>query len=113
VNNITLETLKKSKDFNRVFKEGKYINNVNYRLLVLVAGDKNNIVRVGYVITKKIGKAVVRNRIKRIVREIFINITKNAQKSIDIIMIANKSICNTNFHDLQNQIKDNLQSYLS
>ncbi|MCL4377657.1 MAG: ribonuclease P protein component, partial [Actinobacteria bacterium] len=66
------------------------MNNVNYRLLVLVTEDKNNVVRLGYVINKKIGKAVVRNRVKRIIREIFINITKNAQRSIDIIMIANR-----------------------
>ncbi len=81
-------------------------------MLILIADEDSNRLRLGYVINKKIGKAVVRNKIKRIIKEIFRNIKKYNKKSLDIVIITNKSICNTNFQDLQNQISNSIQSYL-
>jgi len=72
----------------------------------------NDIIRFGYVISKKIGKSTVRNKLKRQVKEIFRNLEKKNTKSIDILFIAKKPMVNLDFYSLKDQIYNNLQKYL-
>ena len=57
--------LKKAKDFDRVFKAGKRAFTNRLTLIYLPAKT----VKAGYAVGKKHGKAVKRNRIKRLLRE--------------------------------------------
>ena len=59
--------LKKAKDFDRVFREGKRAFTNRLTLIYLPAKT----VKAGYAVGKKHGKAVKRNRIKRLLREAF------------------------------------------
>jgi ribonuclease P protein component len=59
--------LKKAKDFDRVFKAGKRAFTNRLTLIYLPAKT----VKAGYAVGKKHGKAVKRNRIKRLLREAF------------------------------------------
>ena len=59
--------LKKAKDFDRVFKAGK--RDFTNRLTLIYLPAKT--VKAGYAVGKKHGKAVKRNRIKRLLREAF------------------------------------------
>ena len=52
--------------------------------------NNENASRLGITVTKRIGNAVTRNRIKRIVREYFRLNQKEAQPSLDINVIAKK-----------------------
>ncbi|MFQ7079452.1 MAG: ribonuclease P protein component [Christensenellaceae bacterium] len=57
--------LKKAKDFDRVFRAGKRAFTNRLTLIYLPAKT----VKAGYAVGKKHGKAVKRNRIKRLLRE--------------------------------------------
>ena len=59
--------LKKAKDFDRVFRAGKRAFTNRLTLIYLPAKT----VKAGYAVGKKHGKAVKRNRIKRLLREAF------------------------------------------
>ena len=59
--------LKKAKDFARVFRAGKRAFTNRLTLIYLPAKT----VKAGYAVGKKHGKAVKRNRIKRLLREAF------------------------------------------
>ena len=59
--------LKKEKDFNLLFKKGKRIFS---RKLTLIFLESDNL-KVGFAVSKKHGKSVQRNRIKRLLRESF------------------------------------------
>ena len=72
----------------------------------------NDRIRLGYVISKKIGKAIVRNKLKRQIKEIFRNLEKNNTKSINVLFIAKKPIVNLGFYSLKDQIYNYLQKYL-
>ena len=48
--------------------------------------------RIGLTVSKRIGNAVVRNRIKRIVRDYFRKNRTSISKNVDIIVIAKKSV---------------------
>ena len=72
----------------------------------------NDRIRLGYVISKKIGKSTVRNKLKRQIKEIFRNLEKNNTKSINVLFIAKKPIVNLGFYSLKDQIYNYLQKYL-
>ena len=56
--------LKKQKDFDTVFKKGKRVYNNSVTIIFI----KESTTKVGISLSKKHGKAVVRNKIKRILR---------------------------------------------
>lgn len=59
--------LKKEKDFNLVFKKGKRL----YARNLTVIFFPSDCLKAGFAVSKKHGKSVVRNRIKRLLRESF------------------------------------------
>lgn len=58
-------SLKKEKDFDKVFKFGKRVFSKNLTLVYLPSNET----KFGFAVSKKHGKSVVRNRIKRLLRE--------------------------------------------
>jgi len=82
--------LKKKKDFEIVFKKGKAIKG-NF-LFAKYFRNSLEFPRIAFVVSLKISKkAVIRNRIRRIISEI---VSRNLKKiqSVDIIMIADRRI---------------------
>lgn len=59
--------LKKTKDFDLVFRKGKKLYSNSLTLVYL----KSEELKVGFAVGKKHGKAVKRNKIKRLLRESF------------------------------------------
>lgn len=58
---------------------------------------------IGYTVTKKLGKAVTRNRIKRRLREVMANAMKDAPdafKDAGIVVIGRHSALTTDFKDM-------------
>lgn len=79
--------LKKKKDFEKLFKDGMSFQE---KFLVLKI-NKNNLSnnRFGFIVSKKISKkAVVRNKIKRRLREIVKKGINDYRKGFDIAVIA-------------------------
>ncbi len=77
--------LKKS-EFRHLFKNGTKINTRNFIAYVQNTHEKNS--RLGLTVSKKVGNAIARNRIKRISREYFRK-NKGRYKTIkDINLIA-------------------------
>ena len=79
------ERLLKKKEFQRVFDEGRTFRNNELLVYALPNGmDKS---RLGLVVGKKVGHAVRRNRIKRIIREAF-RLNKGLLRfGVDIVLI--------------------------
>ena len=61
----------------------------------------NSFSRLGVVTSKRIGKAVIRNRARRLIRECFRLHKYKFINKIDLILIARKSIAKYSFHEVE------------
>ena len=61
-------------------------------LFVLPRQDRDACWRLGMAISKKVGNAVARNRVKRVLRECFRLGAPSAVSALDIVVVAKKSL---------------------
>jgi len=72
-------------------------------LLVMKAMSNGlNSSRCGLSVTKKVGKAVQRNRVKRLLREIFR--LQSVKPGWDIVFIARRDAVNADYHQLEKAV---------
>lgn len=77
--------IKKNNDFQLIYKKGKSV--ANRQFVVYTAQNELEHFRLGISVSKKLGNAVLRNRIKRAIRENF-KVHKADIQAYDIIVIA-------------------------
>ncbi len=95
--------MKRSRDFKNVYKYGKSVSNQYIVMYFLENGTDVN--RVGFSISKKVGKSVVRNRYKRLLYENFRLLDSDLKKGYDIIFIARNKIIESDFYTLGNAMR--------
>ncbi|MEC9488999.1 MAG: ribonuclease P protein component [Halanaerobium sp.] len=78
--------LRRSQDFKRVYRQGKSIANRFLVLYYLENGLEHN--RVGFSISKKLGKAVRRNYLKRILSQFYQQIDRKIKEGYDMVIIV-------------------------
>ncbi len=89
--------LKSSKAFEYIHKHGKsYANN---ELVLIFAPTKFNL-KVGFSVSKKIGKAVVRNKTKRRLREGFRQMIPFLNQHFNYVFIARQGAKDCDYHKL-------------
>jgi ribonuclease P protein component len=96
-------SIKKNEEFSDVFKKGKSVANRQFVLYVLHKEEQSHF-RVGLSVSKKIGNAVTRNRIKRLIREVFHQYEKNLPEKKDFVVIARKPTVEMDFHEVRKSL---------
>jgi ribonuclease P protein component len=81
------ERLYIQRDFNKVFKNGLRLENKAIRILAYIRKGGQDVRRLGLITPKRVGTAVIRNRTKRRVREIFRTNKHLLKPSLDLIFI--------------------------
>ncbi len=79
-------TLKKNSEFRRLYKRGKSAVNPYMAIYCRRSGAPVN--RLGYTVSTKLGKAVVRNRVRRRLREIVRLNSPRLRSGWDIVIVA-------------------------
>lgn len=79
-------TLKKNSDFRRLYSKGKSV--VTPYLVLYCRRNRLGVNRLGYTVSTKLGHAVVRNRVRRRLREIYRLNSQVLKTGWDIVVVA-------------------------
>ncbi len=93
--------IKKNEDFQRIIKKKKSVSN---QCFVAYYDQNESHMRVGISVSKKLGNAVVRNKIKRQVR-MMINEIFDEKKSMDYIVIVRNKYLKCSYKDNLKELK--------
>lgn len=94
-----MNTIKKYRDFKKAYDQGRSFGNRNLVLYVRKNGTKET--RLGITISKKTGNAVVRNKIRRQVKEIYREFFPKIKDGYDLVLIIRKNVCHISFAKLK------------
>lgn len=98
------QRIKKNREFQLVFKNGKSFAN---RQFVVYRYKKEGQIkfRIGLSVSKKVGNAVTRNRIKRYIRQVFLELKDEVHNEYDYIIIARNPSASLNFHETKKSLQ--------
>ena len=69
--------------------------------------------RIGFTVSKKRGSAVLRNRIKRVIKEALREIDGEVCCGLDVLFSINSNICDINLKELKIKVIEIIEPYLS
>lgn len=91
--------IRKNSEFRVVYKKGKSFAN---KLLVLyIFRNVKKLNRTGVSVSKKVGKSVIRNRVRRLIKESYRLNNTNLKQGYDLVFIARNSAKNRSFIEIE------------
>lgn len=94
--------LLKRAEFLKISRSGAKFQSANF--VVISSANDGRGARLGITVSSKVGNSVVRNRIKRRVREFFRRRRATLRPSIDILVIARKSAASLVGKSIQDEL---------
>lgn len=93
------ERIKRRNDFKRVYEHGEKRVSSSF-LLYLDVDSRRPYRRLGITVRKKIGNAVIRNRCKRIVREVFRRNKDVFPQGADVVVVIRQEMVGKRYGDV-------------
>ena len=84
------EIIKSKRDFSRVYSKGKSF--VCRDMVIYILHDERLSGKVGFAAGKKLGCAVIRNRVKRLLRETYRLYKKDIRQDCAMILVGRKNL---------------------
>ncbi len=104
---MKLETLKNNREFKNVYKRGKSTVTSFFVVYYLRNNKKKN--RIGFTTSKKLGCAVIRNRIRRRVKELFYSYCLDTKYTYDIVIVCRKRAMYADFERMKKEMHNILR----
>jgi ribonuclease P protein component len=101
-------TLRKQKDFVRVYKKGK--SRGNKFSVILYNENHLGYTRTAFVASKKVGNSVQRNRARRLMKESFYSFREKLKPGYDIVFVARNTINGKNEKDVEKVLCSSVRS---
>ena len=94
-------SLKKNYEFRRLYYNGK--NAAGSRLVLYVRPNRTETNRLGITVGTKLGKAVVRNRVRRRIREIYRLNEARLARGRDLVVVARSRSVDAKFREMEEE----------
>lgn len=95
--------IKANKEFQQIYKNGKSFANRQFIIYKYKNQDIDHF-RIGLSVSKKIGNAVIRNRVKRYIRQVFTELKEDINDQYDYIIIARKPVAEMDFFQVKKSL---------
>ena len=92
------ESLKKTKDFQNVYRRGK--SYANRYLVMYVLSNQTEGNRLGISVSKKVGNSVIRHHLTRLIRESYRLHEDMFRPGLDMAVIVRKSAKDSSYHEI-------------
>ena len=96
------ESLKKNKDFQTVYRQGKSYANKYLVLYIMENQTEKN--RIGISVSKKVGNSVVRHHLTRLIRESYRLQEECFQRGYDLVIIARQSAKDVTYKEMESAL---------
>ena len=96
------ESLKKNKDFQTVYRQGKSYANKYLVLYIMENQTEKN--RIGISVSKKVGNSVVRHHLTRLIRESYRLQEECFQRGYDLVVIARHSAKDVTYKEMESAL---------
>jgi len=98
-----INIVKENKDFKRIMDKVRPLKN-NYYMVFVEKEEKLDNYQFGISVSKKLGNAVERNKLKRQIKSIIDK--KSYQKNFNCIIILRKDILNLNYKEMEQNLME-------
>jgi ribonuclease P protein component len=99
------DRLKRRADFERVQSKGRKVHSARFLFLVLRREEAESANRIGLTVTRKVANAVGRNRIKRVLREVFRKNRALFPPGCDVVIVAKDRAPGLGYEDTREEIE--------
>ena len=96
------DSLKKNRDFQNVYKNGK--SKANKYLVMYVLENQLDSNRLGISVSKKVGNSVVRHHLTRLIRESYRLNKEMFNSGLDIVVIARESAKDRKYKEIESAL---------
>lgn len=94
--------LKRRAEYLSVKKEGRLLKTPHF--IVYVRSSRAPVSRVGVTVSRRVGNAVIRNRVKRLVREFFRGFSPALEYDYDFSIIAKPGAARLDFSQVRDEL---------
>jgi ribonuclease P protein component len=101
------QRLKTRADFDRVFRRGRRLEGRMFTLVVAPGATEQD--RLGLAVSRRAGGAVVRNRMRRVLREVFRLVEHGESDPLDIVVLAKPELAPCRLAEVQREWLDRLR----
>ena len=92
------------KDFQKILRSGQRLKHSCLVVFVYNRSDSSSLPRLGLITSRKLGNAVVRNRLKRRLREIFRLNKNHIKQGVDILFLPKPDALALNYKQLESVV---------
>ena len=96
------ESLKKTSDFQRVYKKRK--SKANKYLIMYIYKNDLDVNRIGISCSKKVGNSVVRHRMTRLIREAYRLHEEYFNIGLDMVVVVRPSAKDIGYHEMSSAL---------
>jgi len=96
-------TLTKNYEFTRVYKKGRFY--VGKYITLYVIPNNINVNRLGITVSKKVGKSVTRNRIRRLIKENYRLFEDYIKSGYSIVFVAREFTNMPGYFEIKKEMK--------
>jgi ribonuclease P protein component len=101
------QRLRTRAQFDRVFRHGVRADGRLFLLIAAANGRGED--RLGLTVSRRVGEAVARNRVRRWLRESFRVLEQGKRPGVDLVVLAKKEIAASGLREVERELRERLR----